>query len=289
MLCEFETSEYLPATHREALKGTPTSQKARVNYYGTVRNEQLTFPVSFVKITGKPFTKNERHLIENWLYGTDIPSELIFIDSMGEQSSFDCIVTGVEWRLCGAMCIGATVTLESVSPYYYFKNEVEESITSFGYISAYNSSCEKFSYPRITITNIAGVDCTYKIRSDVDDNRTLTINIKSDSTVVLDSENCIVETGELYEDLGWDKIDYIYWPRLLQGDNKLYVEGGDVNIKLEYKQAIGGMGSFFGDIYRDTSGYARIEGDSLALYNLGDIENKKLVVTGTIADTTITL
>ena len=63
-VCEFETSENLPTTTREVIKGETNKYRNVSNYFGIKDSDSLILPVGLVKKTGNPFSIDERDIIE---------------------------------------------------------------------------------------------------------------------------------------------------------------------------------------------------------------------------------
>ena len=283
-VCEFETSEMLPSTTREVVKGETNKYRNTSNYFGTKDSDPLILQIGLVKKTGKPFSILERDIIEGWLTDNDIPRPFVVKDGSGKTSAFNGIVTSYSWRIVGCYVIGISFQLECDSKYYYKYAVVKDSISSFGNYIVYNESKELETYPTITVENKRSTPTTLKIKNDRDD-LFFEISLKENEVVAIDTRLCMIKTGQTYEELGLDKKEYINWPKLYKGKNLFLCKGGDFDITTEFKVKKLGLGSYFGDVFKDGNkqGKARISGSDLILNGIGRIENKSLVVTGTIS------
>ena len=289
-VCEFETNETLPATTREVVKGEINKYRSVSNYFGVKDSDSLTLPIGLVKKTGKPFSIIERDVIEGWLTDNDIPKPFVIKDGNGKTSTFNGIVTSYNWRVVGSYVIGITFYLECDSKYYYNDVSVKDSIVSFGNYAVYNDSKELETYPIITVENKRNTPTTFKIKNDKD-NEFFEMCLKSNEVVTVDSRLCMIKTGQSYEELGLDKKEYINWPKLYKGKNLFLCMGGDFDITTEFKVKRLGLGSYFGDSFKDEvkQTKARISGSDLILNGVGHIEDVSLVVTGTISSNDIIL
>ena len=283
-VCEFENSGNLPTTTREVVKGETNKYRNVSNYFGVRDSDSLILPIGLVKKTGKPFSIMERDTIEGWLTDNDIPKPFVIKDSNGETSTFNGIVTSYDWRVVGSYVIGINFCLECDSKYYYKDVGVKDSIVSFGNYAVYNESKELETYPVITVENKRNAPTTFKIKNDKDKDF-FEINLKSNEVVTIDSRLCMIKTGQSYESLGLDKKEYINWPKLYKGKNLFLCKGGDFDITTEFKVRKLGLGSYFGDTFKDEDkqSRARISGSDLILNGVGHIENSSIIVTGTIS------
>lgn len=281
-VCEFETSESLPTTTREIIKGETNKYRNTSNYFGVKDSETLSLSIGFVKKTGKPFSIVERDVIEGWLTDNDIPKPFVITDSNGKTSTFNGIVTSYEWRVTGAFVIGITFTLECDSKYYYENVSVKETVNSFGTYTLYNDSKELETYPTITIENKRNTDTNLKIKNGKDD-LFFEVSLKGNETIAIDSKLCLIKTGQSYEELGLDNKDYINWPKLYKGTNTIMCEGGDFDITTEFKVKRLGLGSYFGDIFKENlfNRTTRISGSDLIINGTGNIQGGSLMITGT--------
>ena len=282
-MCEFENQEVLPSLSRTVLKGEINYFRESRNYYGTKYEDELILPCGFVKRNGGWFTVSERNTIENWLLSNEYPSPFKITDKLGQVSIFDGIITNIEWRVAGGFVIGATFNLECANNFWYKNMNVMTDIYSYGSIVIDNYSCENNTYIKLTVKNKNREDTKCTIKS-VNSEDVVTFNISGSSTVEFDTRNCIVTSGHSYKELGWETVDYIYWPFLSKGENILFVSGGNFSISIDYKENKRGLGSYFGDLYKQNNfnGYAEIDGKALLIHGLGDIDGEMVKIIGTI-------
>lgn len=289
-VCEFEINENLPTVSREVIKGETNKYRNVSNYFGIRDDDTLILPIGLVKKTGKPFSIMERDIIEGWLTDNDVPKPFVIKDNNGKTSTFNGIVTSYDWRIVGSYVIGINFCLECDSKYYYESVMVKDSIVSFGSYVIYNDSKELETYPTITIENKRNSPTVFKVKNSKDDSL-FEISLKENEVVTIDSRLCMIKTGQSYEELGLDEIEYINWPKLYKGKNLFICSGGDFDITTEFKVRKLGLGSYFGDSIKvgDKQGGARISGSDLILDGLGNINGSNIIVTGTISSKDIIL
>lgn len=104
---------------------------------------------------------------------------------------------------------------------------------------------EDYVYPTIIITPTdSEASAPYDIRliNESDENRYITLkNMNYLDTVIMDCRKMTVknESGSLisFEDLNVDVVDYIYWFRLLNGDNSIKISG-DASVEFIYRYPV---------------------------------------------------
>ena len=242
IVCEFEVSESLPYVTRTVDKSTGGRYK-NTNFYGVKIEEPITLKVSLVKENGGSFSKQERHEVEYWLKMNDLPTQMKCIDAKGEYSFFDVVVTDVVWNIVGANIIGANVSFECDGNgcYTYASNRY----TTAGTYNFNIKSAEKYIYPRIKLKNNNSNKSTVVVKINGKD---MPIEAPSGKTIILNTEHMIIETGENYNQLGFDELNVINWPNLINGKNVVEIEGSNFEIELHYRIYTYGLGSYFGNI-----------------------------------------
>lgn len=291
-MCEFEVSSSLPYSTREVIKGDTSIYRNVPNFYGVKESDGLILPIGFVKETGKPFLIEDREAIETLFYGVDKILPITIIDSNGRESEFRGIATSIDWRIVADKIIGCVVNFECISSFWYSKYKISDEFTAFEHLTIINKSSDKYTYPKVTIENTDTKDIMYSITNRTDNkDKTMRFIVKQGEKVTIDTERCIVVTGNTYADLGWEDIDYIYWIKLLSGDNDIFIDGGNAIVTFEFYQKHRGLGSYFGNSsYRNYKKEgAVISGDTLILNGIGNIEDKSLVVTGTLGTDSLIL
>ena len=277
-ICEFETQESLPYVTREVVKGEYSTMKGKSNYYGTRLSESLNLKISFVKKNKEYFSIQDRNEIETWLYLKDTPSVLKIKDGNDNISCFDCVCYSIEWKVVGAMAIGATALFECATPYWYTVKTISKTFDSFGNIVFDNYSGNDIIYPKITLKNNSNKRRLYKIKNSRDEDY-FSVYVNELSKLIIDTEKCMILTGQSYEDLGLEDAEYISWPRIFKGENVISVLGGSVDVEIEFKQMMNGLGSYFGDVSKIVSeGCNIVESTSTLNVEDGDIEGDALYV-----------
>ena len=187
--------------------------------------------------------------------------------------------------LAGSCVIGATFTLECSSRYWYKERMFDFDIKNFGYFTIMNHSKSRYTYMDVLIKNNTNKKDSISLenKSDKESFRT-EIKINGNDYVSLDTKNCIVNHPDTYEEIGWDTAENIYWPRMVKGENSLFVSGKDVSVTLKYKEAHLGLGAYFDSSVNDSSGKrVYVSAGTLVTNGLGEIQDDTLVVTGAIA------
>ena len=153
-----------------------------------------------------------------------------------------------------------------------------EELDNGSAINLFNYSGSNIIYPKITLKNNSNKRRLYKIKNN-NDEEYFSVYIDELSELIIDTENCMILTGQTYEDLGLEDAEYISWPRIFKGENVITILGGSVDVKIEFKQMMNGLGSYFGDCYKLDSGDCSIT-ESTSTLNISDgvIEGDTLLV-----------
>ena len=291
-LCEFETSGTLPSYSREIIKGEVNRYRGVANYFGVKESESIVLPIGFVKKSGKPFTVSDRDAIEYWLTMNEIPKPFTVFGAKDKKSIFNGIITSYEWRVVGKFVIGLVAYLECDSRYWYDLISEKLQVDFCGGVVLRNDSMDKEVYPVISITNKENADSTFEMINNRDNNY-FRVNIKALDTVTINSELCIIQTGQSYEDLGLSDCEYIKWPKIYKGENIIQCNGGKFEVSINYKRKHLGLGNYFSDEFDEPvnkSQYARISGTDLIIIGESILNNKKeVVITGTVSEGIISL
>ena len=100
-----------------------------------------------------------------------------------------------------------------------------------------NYNLNDYVYPIVKINpNFTG---TLNITNVSDDNRDINIDVYQDNEITIDCAKLQIKDAsglvDMY-DLGFTSLDYIYWIRLVNGENIFSITGGDVDITFEYRE-----------------------------------------------------
>jgi len=149
----------------------------------------------------------------------------------------------------------------ALSPIQSVTNMVDGSLTNTISVWNYSDEHEDYVYPLITIypnsiidpdsqsqdEEVAPIDRqNIRITNKTDGNRSIQLNnINAGDTLVMDCRKLTVtnlHTSSLitFEDMGVDVVDYIYFPRLLYGENKIEISGNaQITITFRYPVKVG--------------------------------------------------
>lgn len=230
--------------------------RRKVNMYGINYDNVLGMTIQLMKDSCKydsyedlKFSRSEIREISAWLTSPIYPRlfHMYDYDSDNPETEYDYfgVFTNVEAadnNICVLEC-----TFECNAP-YAFSSEQHFSINNGeGVVSNLSDEYEDYVYPKIIITPTSQELESYSISliNESDDNRYITINnMKPQDTVTIDCQKLTIknQSGSLisFEDLNIDVMDYIYWFRLLHGDNNIRITGdADVEFIFRYPVKVG--------------------------------------------------
>ena len=242
-VCEFETQQELPYITRSVLKGALSNHR-RANYYDTKEEESLIITCSLVKENGEGFTSSDRNIVESWLKELSLPSKLSMYGKNGEVAYIDGIFTSVSWKRIGSIVAGLDFTFECTTSKYYLEKNITKNVNGTITFALNINTTENKTFPIITIKNLGSASSVATIKTNGD---ILPIKIGASSTVKINNEFLLIETGQSYESVGFDAIDKINWMELNKGSNEIEVSGGNFTISIEYREYCYGLGSYFED------------------------------------------
>lgn len=213
------------------------------NEYGTM-NEKLQFEYSLgihpcEENTVPYITQEEQVIIERWLTSPKFSSNLYIINDNEDILAVYCgKFINTNWIPFDDGYLMVTFTFENDSAYakepqsFTFQNKNNESGSWNFTIPCGTDELEEYVYPVITIYNTDqnSGEQTYRItnNSDTGTTNSMVIKVLPTSPVSIDCRNCVLYT-RLYhtlsfDDLGWEDVGSIYWPRLLPGDNLFSID-----------------------------------------------------------------
>ena len=232
--------------NRTIIKGNVNKYREKVSSLGTTNDEVITFdfiilknPCSSVETT---FDIDETREILAWLTSPHYPTlfrwgrndigllPYEYFGTFTEVTSFSK----------GGNIYGIKVKFETNSSYAYSPiiSKIFNIINSAD-ISIKNSSdnLNDYVYPIVKINpNFTG---TLNITNVSDDNRDINIDVYQDNEITIDCAKLQIKDAsglvDMY-DLGFTSLDYIYWIRLVNGENIFSITGGDVDITFEYRE-----------------------------------------------------
>ena len=258
IIAGFEVSDEIPfAMNREILSGTLNRYRNRTNHMGTKWADVLTFQVSMIKdVCENPsqeqlaFTEDEVNAINAWLTSPDYPTLFHmydFEDGSGNIVNYKYdyfgVFSDITPQVLNGEVFGFTMTFTTDSPFAWTQEITKTFECSDGdTISFAVNSAEKYReiYPVITITPPRVEGGTYtdiQIHNNTD-GKDLTLNVLGADDTVIDCRHCKISNYSglvSFEDLGITDVDYIYWPRLYNGQNSFDISG-DCTITFKYRE-----------------------------------------------------
>ena len=237
---------------RTITKSTMNRFRHRTNTYGINYNDVLTFNIQIIKDpckytdqTDMRFTREQIREIAAWLTSPITPRIFHMFDYPDlEDGEYDYygIFTNISAQDNEIYCLNCL--FECNTPYALSAEQNIIIDDGEGVVSNPSDEYEDYVYPVIVITPTADVDEPYDIRliNESDGNRSITLkNMKPQDTVTMDCQKMTVknQSGSLMslDDLNIDVVDYIYWFRLLHGDNQIKVTG-DATVEFIFRYPI---------------------------------------------------
>lgn len=225
---------------REVISGESTLSRPIANEYG-MKNNALTFEYSLIKEDGSVFTESEQITIERWLSSPKFSSSLNIIDCDGNIVCTYCgKFQSTEWIVSSGGFVGVAFSFVNNDAYPKKHFEHTFNITGNGVVTVdcQSDELEEYVYPKIVITEKVDEKSTATLCFITDNNNEFTVNTLEGLNINIDSLHCIVNDGTLsgiisFKDLGWSDVGNIYWPRLIPGENKIFVTG-NVDITISY-------------------------------------------------------
>ena len=139
---------------------------------------------------------------------------------------------------------GLELTFECNTPYALSPEQTVTIENGEGVVMNPSDEYEDYVYPKIIINPTSQGMEAYDIRliNESDDNRYITLkNMKPGDIVTMDCQKLTVvnESGSLisFEDLNIDVVDYIYWFRLVHGENRIRVSG-DATVQFIFRYPV---------------------------------------------------
>ena len=216
----------------------------RVNVYGINYDNVLGFTLQLIKDpcatytdqTDMIFTRSEVREIAAWLTSSLSPRLFHMSDyasnvqNENEEYDYFGVFTNVEAADNGVYCLECT--FECTTPYALSAEQTVVISNGSGVINNPSDEYEDYVYPKVIITPTGTALTPYSITltNISDDNRSITLNnMKPGDTVTMDCEKMTItnQSGSLFSfsDIDIEGMDYIYWFRLLHGNNNISVTG----------------------------------------------------------------
>ena len=248
---------------REVLQSSLNRYRNRVGQMGTRWSNVLVFNIQFVKSPCSSsseifFTEDEVNEINAWLTSPDYPTLFHMYDfeadSPGNQNTkydYFGVFSDVTPQVVGGDVIGFTATFTTNSPFAWTQEIVKT--TTNGSVTFTVNSAEKYReiYPIIEVTSTASQppirsDFTLTVSHQVGnrtDSESMQLSLRTGDTTTIDSQRSIIKdySGLVsFTDLGISDVDYIYWPKLYNGENTVTLTGtGTATIKYREPRKVG--------------------------------------------------
>lgn len=244
---------------RSTMVSSMNRYRHRVNMYGINYDSVLGFTIQLIKNPcdnqnqvmdqrNLKFTRAEIREIAAWLTSPISPRLFHMTDyqsSSGQQETeydYFGVFTEVDAADNGIYCLECT--FECTTPYALSSEQTTVITNGSGVVVNQSDEYEDYVYPKITITPTSNVQTPYSITlTNVSDgNRSITLkNMKYGDTVVMDCEKMTItnQSGSLisFDDIDIDALDYIYWFRLLHGNNNVTVTGS-ANVTFDFRYPV---------------------------------------------------
>lgn len=248
---------------RSILRGEINRFRSNPNHMGTKWNDTLTFNITLFKNLcddkdNLVFTEEEIDDINAWLTSPDYP--LLFhmydydtVDTSGnpvnKKYDYFGLFTDVSPISVGEEIIGLQYMFITNSPFAWTEQKTAtfhcEEETEF-VVVVDHSERNREVYPIIVIDPSndyeQGEEIEIRIKQMTDNGKTLIMNLdKSPTTIDCRRSMIYNASGRLtFEDLHIDNIDWIYWPKLYDGRNRIIVSGNcDVTFKWREARKVG--------------------------------------------------
>lgn len=241
-------------SEKKVITGETSIYKTVANEYGNMYDDVLEFEYTLIKFNDELITPEEQRKIETWLTSPKLSQYIQLYDAVcdGEEltpsSTPVAIYCGTfvktEWMPFDTGFYGVTFTFQCDSPYAWQFHDEKRYTTGDDTTSLYvvTDDTQDYVYPRMKFKAINDGsesilhDIEFEFVNNTDSNNGFTMTTQIGKTVVMDCRACRVtdNAGNLftYDDLGWQDIGNVYWPRLVNGYNNFSVKS-DPNVTIE--------------------------------------------------------
>lgn len=252
-ICGFSTVEYPLNLKRNTTISSINRYRKKVNMYGINYDSILSFTVQLMKDPCKytnndelKFSRQEVREIAAWLTSPLSPRLFHMTDyeSDNPQEEYDYFGVFTNVEAADNNIFTLNCTFECNTPYALSAKQSVLIDSGEGTVENPSDDYEDYVYPQIIITPTAGVMEPYSITitNVTDSENSITLNnMKPEDIVTMDCQKLVIynESGSLisFDDIDIDALDYIYWPRLLHGDNEITVDG-DATVEFVYRYPV---------------------------------------------------
>ena len=257
MIAGFEVMDIPLNLKRTTSASSINRYRHRANMYGIVYDSVLSFTVQLIKNPCKiqvidsndlKFTRSEIREITAWLTSPLSPRLFHMTDfesadgQQEEEYDYFGVFTDVVASDNAIHCLECT--FECTTPYALSSEQTVVIEEGEGIVTNNSDEYEDYVYPTIIIEPTATEIGSYSITitNETDGGKSITLkNMKRNDTVTIDCEKMTIKnrSGSLisFDDIDIDVLDYIYWFRLLHGDNKILVSG-DATITFVFRYPV---------------------------------------------------
>ena len=271
----FDTYQPPLQMSREVLKGSINRFRSNPNHMGTQWSDVLVFSIDFIKdpcngSDNHVFTEDEIDYINSWLTSSDYPTLLHIYDSMDatydeETDTFSNyqymkynyfgVFSNVEPVMNDGYIIGLKTTFSTNSPFAW-TDEIthnfecmpgeDPTIISF---DVNHAEKNREIYPVIMLNARKEDDLVGEVEVEIKnliDGTIMKLIILKENQITIDSRYSRISdiSGVLkFDDLGIEDVDYIYWPKIYNGNNQFAITVSDahttspVDITIKYREA----------------------------------------------------
>lgn len=255
-------------SEKKVITGDTSIYRTVANEYGNMYDDVLEFEYTLIKFNDEVITPNEQRMIETWLTSPKLSQYLQLFDvncrdgeivDMPSPKEIYCgTFTSTEWITCNGGYAGVTFTFQCDSPYaWQFYDNKRYAVGEYeSDIFVTTDDTQDYVYPKITFKALNDGeepilhDVSFEFINKSDSNKSFKMVTQIDKTIVMDCKSCRVtdNAGNLfsYDDLGWQDVGNIYWPRFINGYNDIAVnvdDGVTLEIRISYmspKKIVGG-------------------------------------------------
>lgn len=248
----FESKSTVLNIDRAVEKSSMNKYRHKVNTYGVNYSDVLSFTIQLIKDPCKysdqeslRFTRAEIREIAAWLTSPITPRlfhMFNYPDNTDMEYDYFGMFINIEAQDNGVYSINCT--FECNTPYALSSEQSIVITGGQGVVTNPSDEYEDYVYPTVIITPTSTELNPYSIRliNESDGNRSITLNkMKRGDTVIMDCQKMTIKnsSGSLFdfEDLNIDVVEYIYWFRLLHGDNSIRVVG-DATVEFVFRYPV---------------------------------------------------
>lgn len=245
MLASFdEIDEYASGMERDVQRGEMNRYRFKPNHFGMSYSNTLEFDITFIKDmcngADMAFTRSEYRAIVDWLSEPEYPSLYHMTDYeeswADEEEDYFGVFSNIQNHASGEV-IGITATFTCDSPFAWSPIRTVTFEGNDAQIINIDADVE-YTYPQIVITPHSTTDIAIK---NITEDRELDLTpLAKNDIITIDCEKLTITDyigSNIYlSDLGIYDPQYLYWPKLLKGENEIQIDS-DATIVFTYREA----------------------------------------------------